>query len=286
MPTFKTTNHSLREPRYRYSGIDKLPGTSLETNIQQVDISKFSADSEIPQIAWLGHSSFVIVWRNQTLLLDPVFARTIGIVPRRLPVPKAILEVGPQAILVSHAHMDHLNNPSLSLFPDAPIYLPNKTEQFLSPTNLRRSHPVQLRKSFNLGSLTIMPVEALHGGWRYPWQQGYIALGYVISDGKYRVYYAGDSAYGDHFAEIGNESPIDIALLPIGAYSPRWFLKDKHLNPPEAVEAAKDLQARSVTPYHFGTYRLALDPLEEALPWFEQEAAQSGIKWSLPIGLS
>ncbi len=282
----KTTSHSLRKPQYRYSGIDKLPDASLETNIRQVDISKFPPDSELPQIAWLGHSSFIIVWRNQTLLLDPVFARTIGVVPRRLPVSKAIHEVNPQAILVSHAHMDHLNNPSLSLFPDTPIYLPNKTERFLSPANLRRAHSVQLRKPFNLGSLTIMPVEALHGGWRYPWQQGYMALGYVISDGKHRVYYAGDSAYGPHFSEIGNESPIDIALLPIGAYSPRWFLKDKHLNPPEAVQAANDLRARNVIPYHFGTYRLALDPLGEALPWFEQEAAQSSIKWDLPIGIS
>lgn len=281
----KTTSHSSTEPWYRYSGIGNLPASCLKTNIQPVDISKFSPKSALPQIAWLGHASFIIVWRNQILLLDPVFARSIGMVPRRLPVPKAILEVNPQAILVSHGHMDHLNNPSLSLFPEAPIYLPNKTEHFLSPTNLRRAHPVQLRRPFQLGSLTITPVEALHGGWRYPWQQGYFAVGYLISDGKYHLYHAGDSAYGPHFSAIRKESPIDIALLPIGAYSPRWFLKNKHLNPPEALQAAQDLGARCVIPYHFGTYRLALDPLEEALPWFEQEIAQSGIEWTLPIGL-
>ncbi len=284
MQQAKKSTIAKKENWKKYLGVPKLSHETIAQKIVSVDLSTFSSYSEIPKVAWLGHASIVIRWRSQTILIDPVFAKHIGIVPRRVPVPKSIAALNPNAILVSHGHMDHLDNPSLSRHPQSSIYLPNKTETFLSRFNRERATQVSLGDSISIGPLTIRPMPALHGGWRYPWQQGYLAVSYWISDGKYSIYYAGDSAYGAHFKDIGNEHPINLALIPIGAYSPRWFLKDKHLNPPEAVQAAIDLNSASVIPIHFGSYRLALDPLDEALPWFVEEATNNGIEWSLPCG--
>ena len=79
---------------------------------------------------------------------------------------------------------------------------------------------------------------------------------------------------------------IDIALLPIGAYSPRWFLKTRHMNPPEAIRAFKDLNATQMIPCHFGCFQLSLEKLNAPFPWFTTAAENEEVDWQLPIGFS
>ncbi len=237
------------------------------------------------QIVWLGHACFLLRWRGVSLLIDPVFRKWIGVFPRLLPLPR-IEEIGfLDAVLVSHGHMDHLDEGSIRSVDPRRIVIPRKTAGFLGRDLRDRCEGVALDQGIELGPLRITVVRAAHGGWRYPWQRGYFACGFVISDGERTVYAAGDTAFGEHFGEIGCRWEVDTALLPIGAYSPQWFLQKRHLNPEEACRAAKDLRAREVMPFHFGTYRLSLEPQDEPLRRFAVAAREANLDWRVPLGL-
>lgn len=238
-----------------------------------------------PWIAWLGHACFLIRWRGVAIVIDPVFNKWIGLIPRRVPVPDLGGLGRLDAALVSHGHMDHLNSGSLRGLDPRRIFIPAKTIGFLSSDLKERCEGVQVGAVLQVGEIEITVVEARHGGWRYPWQKGYIACGFVLSDGNRAIYAACDTAYGEHFQEIGRRWKVDQALLPVGAYSPQWFLQKLHLNPEEACLAAKDLGARRVIPFHFGSYRLSLEPLSEPLNRFSKAADENSLSWSLPYWL-
>jgi L-ascorbate metabolism protein UlaG (beta-lactamase superfamily) len=88
--------------------------------------------------------------------------------------------------------------------------------------------------------------------------------GFVIADGRRRVYHSGDTAYFSGFAEIGARvGPLDAAMLPIGAYEPRWFMRPQHMNPEDAVRAFVDLGAARFFAMHWGTFKLTDEPLDE-----------------------
>jgi len=94
--------------------------------------------------------------------------------------------------------------------------------------------------------------------------------GYVIQNSEHTLYHAGDSAYGEHFKEIGEKFDIDEAFLPIGAYRPEAIMQHNHLNPPEALHAAEDLGAKTLIPIHYGTFILSDEPINEPIEWFEK----------------
>jgi L-ascorbate metabolism protein UlaG (beta-lactamase superfamily) len=88
--------------------------------------------------------------------------------------------------------------------------------------------------------------------------------GYVIDAGGTRFYFAGDTGYPAAFKEIGKRFPhIDFALLPIGAYEPRWFMRSQHMSPEEAARAFGELGADTLVPMHWGTFQLADEPMDE-----------------------
>lgn len=238
--------------------------------------------AEEPWLAWLGHGSFALKWRGTTLVIDPVFRKRIGIFSRRVPVPNVSCIGKVDAALVSHAHMDHLDASSLARLQPRRILLPKRSEGFLSGSLRRRCEALECWQEVAVGALSVTATPARHGGWRYPWQKGYFACGFLVSDGRRSVYFTGDTAYGTHFEEIARRWKIDTAVLPIGAYDPQWFLGKRHLNPEEACRAALDLRAASVAPGHFGSYRLSLEPLNEPMRRFASEARRFGIDWRLP----
>jgi L-ascorbate metabolism protein UlaG (beta-lactamase superfamily) len=279
----ETLEIAIEDRWKRFMGLDRIDSGIVEKRIRSFGLDSLSVERDKPQIVWLGHASFLLVWKGRRILIDPVFSTRVGIMPRRFPVPMEIDRLEPDAILLSHAHMDHFDNATLARFPDAEIYLPRGSERFLKASSRKRVSMLGENEQIGIGAISLRCVPALHGGWRYPWQKGFHAFGYLLSDGKTTVYFAGDTAYGGHFRSLGMTHNIDIAMLPIGAYSPRWFLKSRHLNPDESIRAFHELGAKTLIPYHFGTYRLSLEPLSEPLPWFAAAAEMQGIDWSLSI---
>jgi L-ascorbate metabolism protein UlaG (beta-lactamase superfamily) len=240
-----------------------------------------------PELQWFGHATMQIEWGGVRLVSDPVNVSRVKVAPRLFAKPILPDDTKVDGILLSHAHMDHLDNATLERLPSTQLYLPAGSERFLSDA-VRERHeivPVRIGEPFMLGTLEITPVPARHGGWRYPWQRGLFACGYVIQHAGEALYLAGDTALGEHFAAIRAEYAPRFAVLPIGAYSPEWFLRCRHLNPEEALEAAEALGAEYVFPYHCGTFRLSLEPVDAPLRRWAAVALERGQKWLLPVAV-
>jgi L-ascorbate metabolism protein UlaG (beta-lactamase superfamily) len=238
-----------------------------------------------PTLDWVGHATLLVEWGGKRLVTDPVNSCCVNVAPRLFAEP-VLSDTEPlDAILLSHAHMDHLDNATLERLRPTRLFLPAGSERFLSDA-VRTRHEVvliQLWEPTQLGALEIISVPAQHGGWRYPWQKGLFACGYVVRHGDESLYIAGDTAAGAHFKEIRSRYAPRYTVLPIGAYSPEWFLRSRHLNPEEALDAAAQVGAEYVVPYHFGTFRLSLEPVDEPLRRFASKALQREQKWFLSM---
>lgn len=239
-----------------------------------------------PELFWLGHSGFLIEWQGETIALDPNLSSSCP------PVRRLFLQTAPQwsgsveTALISHAHYDHFDTATLAALPGLTrLIAPKGVDHFLPEKLKRQVLFVGLRQeeTVQVGSLSVTALYTQHrGGRSHPLPSANEALGYLIDDGTRRLYYAGDSGYGDHFASIGALYKPDIAILPIGAFSPHFVLKKHHLSPEEAVQAAEDLGVSIVIPCHFGTFRMAFDSPDHALPRFEKAAAGASFQWFLP----
>lgn len=246
-------------------------------------------------ITFIGHSSFLIQIAGRSLLIDPVFAKRL-ILMRRQRHPGLRIPDLPRidAILITHAHMDHLNLPSLRavlrqtrrLKHQAPIVIvPHGVEDLVR--NLGFSEVVSLntwQDTAAVTSLCITLTPCEHWGARMfnDTHRGY--GGYVIEDttsaATPRIYHSGDSAYFSGFHEIGQRLHPDIALLPIGAYFPDSY-RAVHTSPEEALQAFLDVNAKIMVPMHFNTFRLGREPMDEPLPRLLAAASRAKISDSI-----
>ncbi|MRI57965.1 MAG: hypothetical protein C6H99_00485 [Epsilonproteobacteria bacterium] len=215
-------------------------------------------------LIWLGHATFYLRLGGKEFLIDPVF----GDIPfhKRL-VPLPWKPKGVDAILISHGHFDHLDIPTLTLY-DAPIIAPEGLSRYIKNKEIIELAWWQERK---VGDITITALPAKHWHQRGLFDKNSAFWCSFLID---TIYFAGDSAYYTHFKQIGTCYDIDIALLPIGAYEPRYIMKENHLSPEEALRAFEDLGASSFIPYHYGTFILSDEPVDEPLRRIEALASK------------
>ena len=232
---------------------------------------------------WLGHAGVSLAWGGRCLVFDPVVTRRLAwVFGRHLPVvaPHA---ARPDLLFLTHVHRDHFHGPSLRALAPASVVIPRGAGRYLPPLD---ATVVEMSpgESVQIGGFQVRSLPMRHPGWRQPFTQSYPALGYTVTRGGYTVFHAGDAAASPVFEAIGREEPPDAAFLPIGAYSPRFVLRDKHFSPEEAVEAARVMRARLTVPVHFGTFRLSFEPMDEPYPRFVRAAEVAGLKWAAPWG--
>jgi L-ascorbate metabolism protein UlaG (beta-lactamase superfamily) len=216
----------------------------------------------------VNHSTMLLQQRGSNILTDPIWSERASplswIGPRRRRKPGVSWDDLPRidAVLISHNHYDHLDLPTLrrlAALADSTFIVPAGVGRLLRSENIGPVHEVDWGGSLPLLGFTIHCVPALHFSSRGILDRNLsLWCGYLIESQERLVYFAGDTALGRHFAQIREKfgSP-HLALLPIGAYEPRWLMSPVHMGPGEAVRAHEILAARTSIAIHHGTFQLA-----------------------------
>ena len=242
-------------------------------------------------VTFIGHSSFLLQMSGRAVLIDPVFATRL-ILLRRQRRPGVRVEELPRidAVLLTHAHMDHLNRPSLKAvtrqmrrrgWPAPVAVVPRGVEDLVVDCGFARVVALEWwQSSEDVAPLRVTLTPAKHWGARMfnDTHRGF--GGYVVEDVggvSPRVYHSGDSAYFGGFKEIGERLKPDVALLPIGAYFPDSY-RSVHTSPEEALRAFVDLRAQVMVPMHYNTFRLGREPMDEPLPRLIKAAEKAGVR--------
>lgn len=232
-------------------------------------------------ITFINHASFLIQVDGYNILTDPIYSERASPFqwagPKRVNAPGVALESLPHidAVLISHNHYDHLDADTLvalsSQQETPPLIVAGLGNGLLfEQLGLQNYLDLDWQQSTKLGSLEIVFTECRHRSGRGISDQMKTLWGsFVIKTSAGPIYFAGDTGYSPHLQEAGEEyGPFRLALLPIGAYEPRWFMADVHMNPEEAVRAHLDLRSEHSIGMHFGTFQLTyegIDVPQEAL---------------------
>ena len=235
---------------------------------------------------WVGHSTFLLQIGGRNFLTDPHFGTHCSPLPlrgfRRQTQPGLAVGQLPRidAILLSHNHYDHLDLPSLrSVGPGTDIYCPTGVGRLLGGVGARRVVEMSWGESADFNGIRLLCLPAQHGSARTPFDRnGSLWCGWMLEHGERKAAFLGDTGYAPLFAEMGELlGPLDLAMIPIGAYRPSWFMRPLHLNPEEAVRVHLDLRAKLSVAMHWGTFLLGDDPLGEPALLLEQARQAAGV---------
>jgi L-ascorbate metabolism protein UlaG (beta-lactamase superfamily) len=239
-------------------------------------------------VTFLGHSSFLLQIGGRNVLVDPVFSTRLIVLRRQRRPGVLVPDLPPiDLVLITHAHMDHLDKNSLRrvvratrrLRGTAPeVVVPHGVEDLVEWIGFSRVHGLGWWEALEVAGLKVTMTPCKHWGARMfrDMHRGY--GGYVIAapGASQTVYHSGDTAYFNGFAEVGERLRPDVALLPIGAYFPDTY-RAVHTSPEEALRGFVECGAKWMIPMHFGTFRLGREPMEEPVERLEAEARRVGV---------
>lgn len=247
-----------------------------------------SPEPGMSAITFIGHSSFLLQLGEGAVLVDPVFATRL-ILLRRQRRPGVRVRALPriEAVLLSHAHMDHLNKPSLRAvtremrrrgLPAPVAVVPNGVGDLVANLGFREVRELRWWEGTEVEGMTVTATPCKHWGARMFKDTHRGFGGYVLAaPGVPVVYHSGDTAYAPIFSEVGSRLHPEIALLPIGAYFPDSY-RTVHTSPEEALQICADVGARLMVPMHYNTFRLGREPFTEPLPRLLASAERMGMR--------
>jgi L-ascorbate metabolism protein UlaG (beta-lactamase superfamily) len=223
--------------------------------------------------AWLGHSTVLLKLDGFTVLTDPVFSVRVGLNfgPMTLGIKRLVDVATPLShlpsidlILLSHAHMDHFDLPTLRKLehPGTRVVTATRTSDLLRPRRYARVCELGWNETVQIGPARVTSFEVAHWGARMRSDifRGY--NGYLVEVGRHRVIFGGDTAYTGSFKALRSSARVDLAIMPIGAYDP-WIRV--HCNPEQALAMANDAGAEFILPVHHQTFRLSREPRYEPI---------------------
>ncbi len=241
--------------------------------------------------AWLGHATVLINFQGLNIITDPVlFSRigaqsalgTVGPIRRQACALKSSELPKIDLVLISHAHLDHLDFPSLRALPGKPFAVTAKnTGDLLADSDIHQFAELGWGERQNVqtanGDVQVTAFEVRHWGarWRHDTQRGY--NGYIVQRGDKKIIFGGDTAMSSGFKGIHSKGPFEFACMPIGAYNPYI---NSHCNPEQALQMANEAGAKYVLPMHHFTFRfgreLSHEPIERLQLALESEADRLG----------
>lgn len=229
-------------------------------------------------ITWIGHASFLVQFCDLNILIDPNFANWLFLLKRIKRAGMKITDLPPiDLVLLTHAHFDHFNKPTLRRLPSPKIgVMPWGVGELARGLGFGRVVELETWDTFAHKNWKVTLTPCKHWGARMlrDLHRGY--GGFVIEHQGRSIYHAGDSAYFEGFKEIGRRFAPEIALLPIGAYYPDSF-RNVHMSPDEALKVFKDINARWFVPMHYGAFKLSFEAMEEPPRRLREFAQQDGL---------
>jgi L-ascorbate metabolism protein UlaG (beta-lactamase superfamily) len=245
------------------------------------------------RISYVGHASLLIQTAGLNILIDPVWSERCSPVsfagPKRVNAPGIAFAALPpiDVVLVSHCHYDHLDVETLSRLAAAH---PARVVTPLGNDTIMKNHDAAIRaeaydwhQRIELGpnmSVTLVPTR--HWAARGLTDRNKaLWASFIIETPAGRIYHVADSGYGDgqHFRDARDRyGPFRLAVLPIGAYEPRWFMRDMHMNPAESVKALRDCGAQFALGHHYGTFQLTDEAIDAPVRALEAARVEAEIE--------
>ncbi len=231
-------------------------------------------------ITYIGHSTTIIHVDGLNIYTDPHFGRKALWLKRKrpLPVPPEDLPA-PDAIIISHAHYDHLDLHSFKYFSSrVPVLIPHGLSLFLG--RFIRNPVIELAPGADYrlkDRVTIRAIPVQHRGGRIFGLRLREATGYLVKGVSENVFFPGDTAYRPDFVEMKRHGPLAAAMLPIGPIYPKWLMRRRHLDPDQAIRLGEELAPATLIPIHWGQFHLGLEGADTPLHWLKKRLPDSSV---------
>jgi N-acyl-phosphatidylethanolamine-hydrolysing phospholipase D len=265
----------------------------------ELDVNKVNQDYYFkPRVSWIGHSTVLLQYQTTVVLTDPIFFNRASPIsfagPKRVFKPAIALEElsNVDYVVISHNHYDHLDLPTVEALNDQVTWLvPLGLKRWFSDQGVNNVIELDWWQAYEMNDVTIRLTPAQHWSKRSPWDTNTSLWGsWQIKIANFNSWFGGDTGYNDiQFKEIGQKlGPFDFAMIPIGAYEPRWFMKNMHVNPAEAVEIHKDIRSRYSMGVHWSTFQLTAEQIDAPRKDLATELKKQDIPpfKAVPIGAS
>ncbi len=262
------------------------------------DLEKWKNDDLT--IAWIGHSTVLINFFGKWIITDPVLFDRVGLYffggsigPARMTPPALQISEFPRpdVILLSHAHMDHMDYPTLRAFTknypnQIDVVTAHLTKDVIEDLSWKSLTVLDWGEEKTVNDIHFKANEVKHFGWRFPWEKdrsrGYIKDGrsynaYIIERNGKKILFGGDTSLTDKLKPLKNEN-IEVAIMPIGTYNP-WIRN--HCNPEQALQMSNEIGAKYFIPIHTKTFKQGIEPFNEPIDWMKRSAPNYNIKIGL-----
>ncbi len=260
-------------------GLPKPPASLAELQPVRADLDWLRQNRSEPAATWIGHATVLLQAGGLNILTDPILSERASPLswagPKRKTPPALALAELPHidVVIISHNHYDHLDLPTLRALDTQvggpPLVLvPLGVGDWLSRQGIARVAQLDWWQSRQVAGVQLHCVPVQHWSARGLFDRfETLWSGWVIETGgaqSRKIFFTGDTGYSRDFADIARRlGAMDIAMIPIGAYEPRWFMRHQHVNPAEAVQIHRDLRARRSLGIHWGAFELTDEALDE-----------------------
>jgi len=227
-------------------------------------------------LTWIGHASFLLQLNGINILTDPHLTKRASPLsiagPARTTPPGLNIENLPviDIIVISHNHYDHLDRETIQQIirkqkhNQPRIFVPLKLKKLLKSFGAKNVMELGWWDNTKFKNITLHSVPVQHWSNRSFNTNKTLWCGWVIETSNFKTFFCGDTGYSNDFLTIQEKFDyMDLSLIPIGAYAPRWFMKDHHCNVEEAIQIHKDIQSKQSIAMHWGTFQLTDEPMEE-----------------------